>query len=142
MASAGFTGSIGTSSGLVGMAVNPSLSQVVVVDGSNGYVYLGGVLSLLPAGSWFVPGAQTVTNVGGYFVTEIPGTAQFGVSNINDATTWSSLANSWRTTGDIECYCGSGGSSYPLTDWGNVSGRFNAAASWQPYAGPGGWNVF
>ena len=52
--------------------------------------------------------------------------------NINDATTWSSLANSWRTTGDIECYCGSGGSSYPLTDWGNVSGRFNAAAAGSP----------
>jgi alpha-galactosidase len=62
--------------------------------------------------------------------------------NINDATTWSSLANSWRTTGDVECYCGSNGSSYPLTDWGNVSSRFNAAADWQPYAGPGGWNDY
>jgi alpha-galactosidase len=61
---------------------------------------------------------------------------------IADATTWSSLANGWRTTGDVECYCGSNGSSYPLTDYGNVSGRFNAAASWQPYAGPvvEGWN--
>jgi alpha-galactosidase len=62
--------------------------------------------------------------------------------NIADGTTWSSLANGWRTTGDIECYCGSGGSSYPLTDWNNVSGRFNAAASWQPYGGPGGWNDY
>ena len=62
--------------------------------------------------------------------------------NINDATTWSSLANSWRTTGDIECYCGSNGSSYPLTDWNNVSARFGAAADWQPYAGPGGWNDY
>jgi alpha-galactosidase len=61
---------------------------------------------------------------------------------ISDAETWSSLANGWRTTGDIECYCGSGGSSYPLTDWANVSGRFNAAASWQPYGGPGGWNDY
>jgi alpha-galactosidase len=62
--------------------------------------------------------------------------------SISDATTWSTLANGWRTTGDIECYCGSGGSSYPLTDYGNVSSRFNAAASWQPYAGPivEGWN--
>ena len=62
--------------------------------------------------------------------------------NINDATTWSSLANGWRTGGDIECYCGSNGSSYPLTDWNNVSARFNAAASWQPYGGPGGWNDY
>jgi alpha-galactosidase len=62
--------------------------------------------------------------------------------NIADGTTWSSLANGWRTTGDIECYCGSNGSSYPLTDWSNVSGRFAAAASWQPYGGPGGWNDY
>jgi len=62
--------------------------------------------------------------------------------NIADGTTWSALANGWRTTGDIECYCGSNGSSYPLTDWGNVSGRFDAAASWQPYGGPGGWNDY
>ena len=61
--------------------------------------------------------------------------------SISDATTWSTLANGWRTTGDIECYCASSG-SYPLTDYGNVSSRFNAAASWQPYAGPvvEGWN--
>jgi alpha-galactosidase len=62
--------------------------------------------------------------------------------NIADGTTWSSLANGWRTGGDIECYCGSNGSSYPLTDWNNVSGRFNAAASWQPYGGNGGWNDY
>jgi alpha-galactosidase len=61
---------------------------------------------------------------------------------ISAATTWSSLANGWRTTGDIECYCGSGGSSYPLTDWSNVSSRFGSAASWQPYGGPGGWNDY
>ena len=61
---------------------------------------------------------------------------------IADATTWSSLANGWRTTGDIECYCGSNGSSYPLTDWGNISSRLGSAASWQPYAGPGGWNDY
>jgi len=61
---------------------------------------------------------------------------------IADASTWRRLANSWRTQGDVECYCGPGsnGSGYPLTDWSHVSGRFNSAASWQQYAGPGGWN--
>jgi hypothetical protein len=61
---------------------------------------------------------------------------------IADATTWKRLANSWRTQGDVECYCGSGpnGSGYPLTDWSHVSSRFGSAASWLPYAGPGGWN--
>jgi hypothetical protein len=58
------------------------------------------------------------------------------------ASTWWQQANSWRTQGDIECYCGQGpnGSGYPLTDWSHVSSRFGSAASWQPYAGPGGWN--
>ncbi|MGW3118691.1 glycosyl hydrolase family 28 protein [Streptomyces sp. NPDC001107] len=69
----------------------------------------------------------------------------FALSNnlpIADAATWRGLANSWRTQGDVECYCGPGshGSGYPLTDWSHVSARFNTAASWQPYAGPGGWN--
>src|SRR5205823_538111 len=49
----------------------------------------------------------------------------------------------WRTGGDIECYgCESGGSSYPLTSWGSVSGRFNQVANWQPYGGPGGFNDY
>jgi len=61
---------------------------------------------------------------------------------IANATTWKQLANSWRTQGDVECYCGPGanGSGYPLTDWAHVSSRFNTAANWQQYAGPGGWN--
>ena len=32
--------------------------------------------------------------------------------------------------------------SYPLTDWANVESRLSAAASWQPYGGPGGWNDY
>ncbi|WP_163508277.1 glycoside hydrolase family 27 protein [Fodinicola acaciae] len=69
----------------------------------------------------------------------------FALSNnlpIANASTWRQYANSWRTQGDVECYCGPGpnGSGYPLTDWKHVSGRFNSAASWQQWAGPGGWN--
>ena len=65
----------------------------------------------------------------------------FALSNnlaIGSAATWSQYANSWRVSGDIECYCGSG--SYPLTSWAKASSRFNLAANWQQYAGPGGWN--
>jgi alpha-galactosidase len=67
---------------------------------------------------------------------------------IEDASTWSSLANGWRTDGDIECYCWPGGAGStnpvrtPLTTWDNVSGRFDTAAAWQPDVGPGGWNDF
>jgi len=61
---------------------------------------------------------------------------------IADAATWRQYANSWRTQGDVECYCGPGpnGSGYPITDWSHVNARFGTAASWQPWAGPGGWN--
>jgi hypothetical protein len=61
---------------------------------------------------------------------------------ISGASTWKELANGWRTGGDVECYCGPGGSSYPLTDWSHVSSRFNQVASWAPYGGPGGFNDY
>lgn len=67
----------------------------------------------------------------------------FELSNslaIADATTWRQYANGWRTQGDVECYCGPGGASFPLTNWSHVSARFATASAWQPYAGPGGWN--
>ena len=62
--------------------------------------------------------------------------------NINDASVWEQYANGWRTGGDIECYCGSGGASYPLTDWSSVESRFNQVAEWQPYGEPGAFNDY
>jgi hypothetical protein len=63
--------------------------------------------------------------------------------NISGAATWKQYSNGWRTGGDIECYgCESGGSSYPLTDWSHMQSRFNKAADWQPYGGPGGFNDY
>ena len=64
--------------------------------------------------------------------------------NISGAALYQQYANSWRTQGDVECYCppgggGSAGPSYPLTSWAKVSSRFNSAATWQPHAAPGGW---
>ena len=69
----------------------------------------------------------------------------FALSNsldINFATVWSFLANSWRIDGDIECYCpaSASSSSYPLTSWDNVSARFGDAPPWQPFSSPGARN--
>ena len=61
---------------------------------------------------------------------------------VGSAATWKQYANGWRTGGDVECYCGPGGSSYPLTDWSHVSSRFNQVANWAPYGGPGGFNDY
>ena len=63
--------------------------------------------------------------------------------NIKYGPTWEAYSNGWRTTDDIECYaCEDNGSSYPLTDWANVSSRFAAVADWQPYGQPGGFNDY
>ena len=61
---------------------------------------------------------------------------------IGSASTWAQYSNGWRTGNDIECYCGSNGSSFPLTDWGNIQQRFAAVAAWQPYGGPGAFNDY
>jgi Alpha galactosidase A/Alpha galactosidase C-terminal beta sandwich domain/NPCBM-associated, NEW3 domain of alpha-galactosidase/Carbohydrate binding module (family 35) len=61
---------------------------------------------------------------------------------ISSAATWKQYSNGWRTGGDIECYCGPGGSSYPLTTWNSIASRFDQVAAWQPYGGPGGFNDY
>ncbi len=61
---------------------------------------------------------------------------------IANARRWRRYADGWRTGRDIECYCSGGISSYPLTNWRNVSARFTAAAAWAPYGGPGGFNDY
>jgi hypothetical protein len=59
------------------------------------------------------------------------------------APTLMKYANQWEFAPDIECYdCEQGSSSYPLTSWADVKGRFNYVAKWQPYAGPGGFNDY
>jgi hypothetical protein len=69
----------------------------------------------------------------------------FALSNtlpIANATTWRQLSNSWRTQGDVECYCSGqpDGVGYPLIRWSGIVSRFDSVASWQPFAGPGNWN--
>ena len=75
--------------GYVSMAVNPS--QVLIVDGVNGYIYSSGVLAAIAAPA-FPNGAKTCTFVSSYFVVEQPGSQNFWVSAVNDGTTWPSLA--------------------------------------------------
>ena len=62
--------------------------------------------------------------------------------DITKASTWQQYSNGWRTGGDVECYCGPNGASFPLTDYGNVATRFDQVAAWQPYGGPGAFNDY
>ena len=128
-----FKGTINTISGLASLAVNPAASQVMLVDGKDGWVYqpaAGTFLILAATGTWWTPGARTVTNVGGYFVSEIPGTGEFGVSNINDATTGSSL--SFATAAAYADICiAVDNLQGNLVTFGNIHTEF-----WQPVGTP------
>lgn len=85
-----FTGSMGSTAGQCSLAYNTS--QVVIVDGSQGYLYTPGASTFAAIGGSFPNGAKTVTYVSGFFVAELPGTQQFYVSAANDGSTWNALS--------------------------------------------------
>jgi hypothetical protein len=63
-------------------------------------------------------------------------TIHFQLSNsldVNNGKIWKQYTNGWRIDGDVECYCST------LTNWGNVSRRFNDLPAWVRYDSPGGW---
>jgi alpha galactosidase A-like protein/alpha galactosidase C-like protein/alpha-galactosidase-like protein len=62
--------------------------------------------------------------------------------DIKNAATWQQLSDGWRTGGDIECYCGPNGSSFPLTSWPSLTSRFDQVAAWAPYGGQAGYNDY
>jgi hypothetical protein len=84
-------GTINTTSGPVGMALNPT--QVCIVDGQQGWYYTiaTGVLAQITSAG-FPNGATTVTFCNGFGIVEAPGTNEFFVSNYNDFSTWSALS--------------------------------------------------
>lgn len=128
-----FTANINSIAALVSLAVNPAASQVMLVDGQDGWVYQPGAgtfTKLAAAGTWWTPGAKTVTSVGGYFVSEIPGTGQFGVSNVNDATTGSPLSFATAAAFSDLCIAVDNLQGNLLT-FGNIHMEF-----WQPVGTP------
>ena len=99
------------------------------------YVKLDGV------GSFDIPDVQAWSNA----LRQTGRPIHLELSNslsMADAPVWKQYSNGWRTGGDIECYCGPNGSSYPLTTWSGVASRFDQVAAWQPYGGPGGFNDY
>jgi len=82
---------IASSFGNVSMARSPT--QIVIVDGSKGYLFntTTTTLSKITAAG-FPNGAKTVTFVGGYFVCEQPGTQNFFASGVFDGSSWNALS--------------------------------------------------
>ena len=94
-------------------------------------------LKLDGVGTWDVPDVQAWSQA----LEQSGRTIHFELSNSlaqSMGSTWATLANGWRIDGDIECYCSS--SSYPLTDWSNVSGRFSDVLGWQAFSHAGARN--
>lgn len=83
-----YSATLGTVSGFVSIANSPT--QLVVVDGTSGYLFQNGALAQINSPG-FPTGARTVTFVSSYFVCEQPGTQQFWVSNVFDGSTWNAL---------------------------------------------------
>lgn len=84
------SGVIGTASGLVGMALNPT--QVLIVDGSAGYIFNPTTGAVTIVGGAFPNGARSAAYCNGFFACEQPGTNQFFISAFNDGLTWNGLS--------------------------------------------------
>ena len=84
-----FIGSIATSSGVVGMAVNPT--QIIIVDGVQGYTSDGSTLTAI-ADTDFPDTATHVVYHDGYFVVnDLDNDGRFWISALNDGTSWDAL---------------------------------------------------
>lgn len=101
----GFTatqvGTLNTSGGEVYMAQNGS--QLMIVDGTNGYIYDGTTLTVI-ADADYIDTATHVAFIDGYFIVNNPGTGQFHISASYDGTSWNALdfATAERNPDDIK----------------------------------------
>lgn len=82
-------GTLGSTSGRVSIVDNGT--QIMLVDGVNGYIYNinTGVFAQITSVNF--PGADTVTITDGYFVVNKPGTGQFYISKLYDGLVWDAL---------------------------------------------------
>jgi hypothetical protein len=82
-------GTLSTSVGRVGFADNGT--QIMAVDGSNGYIYNVNTSTFSKITDPDFPGGDTVTFFNGRFVVNKPNTGQFYISALYDGLTWDPL---------------------------------------------------
>jgi len=66
-------------------------TQIMIVDGTYGYIYNTSTLAFVQITDVDFPGAETVTFQNGYFIVNKPNSGQFYISAINDGLTWDAL---------------------------------------------------
>jgi hypothetical protein len=82
-------GTLASSLGLVSFAENPT--QLMLVDGTNGYIFTYSSNTFVQISDLDFPVANNVTFLDSYFIVNSSGTTQFFVSAVNDGTVWSAL---------------------------------------------------
>lgn len=85
-------GTLLTTTGRVSMADNGSVGdQIIIVDGTYGYIYTVSSGAFAQIADADFPGADTVTFNDGYFIVSKPDTGQFYLSGSYDGTAWDAL---------------------------------------------------
>lgn len=82
-------GTLSTSGGRVNFSDNGT--QMMLVDGPNGYIYNFNTLAFVKISDADFPGGDTVTFFNGRFVVNKPGTGQFYISALYDGLSWDAL---------------------------------------------------
>lgn len=82
-------GTLLTTTGRVGIEDNGT--QVILVDGSYGYVYNTSTDAFAQITDVNFPGGNTVAYNDGYFIVNKPDTQQFFISALDDGTSWDAL---------------------------------------------------
>lgn len=82
-------GTLVTFSGRVNMSDNGT--QIIIVDGSNGYIYNTSTLVFTQITDVDFPGADTVDFLNGRFIVNKPNSGQFYISKLYDGLVWDAL---------------------------------------------------
>lgn len=126
-------GTLNTSTGLVSMASNGVFGeQLIIVDGTDGYIYNSGTLAFAIISDAQFPASPTkVTYMDSFFIVLNDGSGQFNISLSNDGTSWDALdfANAERKPDDILSIETLGRDIYFIGEnttevWTNTGGRF------------------
>ena len=136
-------------SAVVGMAWNGT--QLIAVDGSNGYIYTPSTnIGAKITSANFPNGCTSVVYIDGYFLVNVAGTQQFYKSSLYDGTTWAALdfasAESnpdnvvaidnmsstlvlWGSS-SIEFWQDTGGFPFPFSRLSGATSQWGLAALW------------
>lgn len=83
-------GTLQSQTGNIDIADNGA--QIMVVDGTYGYIYTIATGAFAQISDADFPGGDTVTFLDGYFIVNAPSTGRFYVSALYDGTNWDALA--------------------------------------------------